>query len=140
MISKVPCEELLLPRGTCFGCSNTNPLGLGLRFFRQGQEVISRFRGNELLCGAPGILHGGILATLIDEVSCSTVISLHGMLVVTGELTVRYLAPCPVGEEIEVRARVVGRHERYFVVNSDVTLGSLPIARSTGRFFPATIG
>ena len=131
-------EELSFPASSCFGCSTTNPVGLRLRFFRQGDEVVSRYRAHAHLCGAPGIVHGGILATIIDEVSCAAAVFVRGTHAVTGELTVRYLAPCPVEQDIEIRARIAEEHPRYLVVEAEVLLASEPLARSTGRFFPTT--
>jgi acyl-coenzyme A thioesterase PaaI-like protein len=131
-------QELRFPDSGCFGCSRTNPRGLGLRFFRQGEEIVTRYTIASEFCGAPGVAHGGILATIIDEVSCAVVAFLRGTYVVTGELTVRYLLPCPASEEIEVRARIMDERPRYLVVESEVSRGGTLIARSTGRFFPVS--
>jgi uncharacterized protein (TIGR00369 family) len=135
MASPASDEELRFPGSQCFGCSSTNPAALGLRFFRHDQEIYTRYSAPAHFCGAPGVLHGGILATIVDEVSCAVVAFLKGTHVVTGELSVRYLKPCPTGEEFEVRARIVDERPRYFVVDSEVSQGDTLLARSTGRFF-----
>jgi uncharacterized protein (TIGR00369 family) len=129
-------EEFRFPGSECFGCSSTNPVALGLRFFRRGDVIYTRYSAPEHFCGAPGILHGGIVATLIDEVSCAVVVFLRGTHVVTGELSVRYLKPCPTGEELEIRARIVEERPRYLVVDGEVSRDGALLARSTGRFFP----
>lgn len=129
-------EELHFPGSVCFGCSSTNPLALGMRFFRDGDEVVSVYRADQHLCGAPGIVHGGIIATLIDEVSCAVSVFVHATYVVTGELTVRYVKPCPVERDIEIRARIAEVRPKYLVVECSVSMDGEPLARSTGRFFP----
>jgi uncharacterized protein (TIGR00369 family) len=86
--------------------------------------------------GAPGIAHGGILATVIDEVSCAAAAFLHGTHVVTGELSVRYLRPCPVEVPLVVTARIASEHSRYVVIDAEARQADTLVARSTGRFFP----
>ena len=47
----------------CFGCSRRNPDGLQLRFARTEQEVVGEYTVPDRFHGAPGIAHGGIMAT-----------------------------------------------------------------------------
>jgi uncharacterized protein (TIGR00369 family) len=131
-----PEEEVRFPDGACFGCSRTNPVGLGLRFWRRGDEVLTRHVVAETYAGSPGVVHGGIVATIIDEVCCALIVFVRHHYVVTGEMTVRYERPCPTGVELEVVARIVEKRPRYYVVESDVLQGGERLARSTGRFFP----
>ena len=56
--------EVTFPNdGGCFGCSPTHPSGLNLRFRRRGVRVLSRYTIADRFHGAPGIAHGGIVAT-----------------------------------------------------------------------------
>ncbi|HWP64511.1 MAG TPA: PaaI family thioesterase [Candidatus Limnocylindria bacterium] len=122
--------------GGCFGCSPTNPRGLALRFRRVGDEMHARYTVPDAFHGAPGVVHGGIVATLLDEVSCALVALVLDRRVVTGELSVRYERPVPVGEPLDLVARVASRsHPRYVVVDGEVRLGGLRLAGSTGKFF-----
>jgi acyl-coenzyme A thioesterase PaaI-like protein len=84
------------------------------------------------------IAHGGIVATLLDEVSCAAVFFLHDRFVVTGELTVRYERPCPVETPLDVRGRVTNGHPRYAVVEAEIRQGDVVLARSSGKFFYQT--
>ena len=128
--------ELTFPNdGGCFGCSASNPIGLRLRFRRDGDVVSTRHTIADHFHGAPGIAHGGIVATLLDEASCAAVFFVHDRFVVTGELTVRYLKPCPVGKPLVFSARATGAHPRYAVVEGEVRDGDVLLARSTGKFF-----
>lgn len=135
-------EDLSFPFGDggCFGCSKDNPDGLHLRFRRVGEEIRAPYRIADRFHGAPGLAHGGILATILDEFSCAAAVFLKGTRVVTGELTVRYLAPCPVEQDLVVVARVLDdSHARYFEVESEVAFQDSVVARSRGRFFRAPV-
>ena len=132
-------QELVFPFGDggCFGCSKSNPAGLQLRFFREGDEVRSPLSVPDRFHGAPGIAHGGIVATILDEFSCAAAVFLEGKRVVTGELTVRYEAPVHVETELEASARVLDRsHPKYLVIEAEIREGGRRLARSSGRFFP----
>jgi uncharacterized protein (TIGR00369 family) len=140
-------DELVFPFGDggCFGCSKSNPAGLQLRFFRapSGDEVRGSVLVPDRFHGAPGVVHGGIVATILDEFSCAAAVHLGGSRVVTGELTVRYQAPCPVGTGLEARARVRdASHARYLVIEAEIGKDGKTLVRSTGKFFrmPAEAG
>lgn len=133
--------ELIFPFGDggCFGCSPSNPAGLHLHFYRGGEddeEIVSTYTVPERFHGAPGIAHGGIVATILDEFSCAAAVFLAGSRVVTGELTVRYQRPCPVEVELDVKARVrdLG-HARYLVIEAWIERDGQRLAGSTGKFF-----
>jgi acyl-coenzyme A thioesterase PaaI-like protein len=131
-------EELVFPfaDGGCFGCSRSNADGLHLRFFHSGDEVSATYSIPDRFHGAPGIAHGGIVATILDEFSCAAAVFLGGARVVTGELNVRYERPCPVEREISVRARITASdHPRYLVVEAEIDLAGERLVRSTGKFF-----
>lgn len=129
--------ELVFPNdGGCFGCSASNPAGLSLRFHRRGDGVGARTTVADRFHGAPGIAHGGIVATLLDEVSCAAVFFTRARHVVTGELAVRYLRPCPVARSLDLVARITGEHPRYLVVEAEMRDGGVLLARSSGKFFP----
>ena len=130
-------ERLLFPIDAgCFGCSPTSEAGLNLSFFRNGDEIHSLYSIPDRFHGAPGVAHGGIVATLIDEVSCATVFFSTDTGVVTGELTVRYLKPCPVERELLTRGKITDRsHDKYAIVECELTDGDELLARSSGKFF-----
>jgi acyl-coenzyme A thioesterase PaaI-like protein len=56
--------------------------------------------------GAPGIVHGGIVAAVLDE-ACGQVARLAASPAVTSRLEIRYLAPVPVDQELKVGAEIV---------------------------------
>ena len=124
------------PDGGCFGCSATNPAGLALTFRRRGDTIGAAYAIPDRFHGAPGIAHGGIVATLLDEVSCAAVAFVAERFVVTGELNIRYHRGCPVETPLDLTARIVNdAHPRYAVVEAEVRDGETVVARSTGKFF-----
>lgn len=133
-----PPVEITFPFGDggCFGCSKSNPDGLQLRFYRDGDEVTAGYSVPDRFHGAPGIAHGGIVATILDEFSCAAAVSLADTRVVTGELQVRYERPCPVERELTVRARILSaEHARYLVIEAEIAMDGQRLVRSTGKFF-----
>jgi len=128
--------DLLFPAdGGCFGCSESNADGLRMRFRRRGEMVFTEFAVPDRFHGAPGIAHGGIVATMLDEVSCACAVFVRDERVVTGELSIRYQQPCPVDAPIRLEARIADEHPRYFVIAAQVTREGVVLALSTGKFF-----
>ena len=129
--------EVTFPNGGgCFGCSPTHPSGLNLRFRRRGECVLSHCTIADRFHGPPGIAHGGIAATILDEISCAAVNLITDRFVTTGELTVRYERPCPVEKPLDVVAAIIDRtHSRYWVVEAELHRAGERVARSTGKFF-----
>jgi acyl-coenzyme A thioesterase PaaI-like protein len=129
--------ELGFPEdGGCFGCSPSNAAGMQLRFRREGDRVCARYRIPDRFHGAPGIAHGGIVAAVLDEISCAAAVFVGDRFVVTGELAVRYERPVPVETSLDVDAEIVGRtHPKYAEISARVRQGETVLARSSGKFF-----
>ena len=96
-----------LPDFCCFACCPTNEIGLKLKFFfdEETGEAFSRFTPEERLSGFPGVLHGGIQTTLLDELAFWAVFEAHRVMVVTAEISVRFLESVPTETPLEIRAR-----------------------------------
>ena len=62
-----------LEANQCFGCSRSNPIGLKLDFFEEGDEVLCYWSPRSELQGYLNVLHGGIQTTLLDEIASWTV-------------------------------------------------------------------
>lgn len=126
--------------GGCFGCSPRNGDGLQLEFARTESEVVGTTLVSDRFHGAPGVAHGGIVATILDEYSCAAAVFLRGKRVVTGELTVRYERSCPVEKPLAIRSWVADdTHPRYLIVEAQISAGGEVLVRSTGKFFPREI-
>lgn len=104
----------------CFGCSPTHPVGLHLRFERAGDEVITRYTPPERFQGPPGILHGGLVTTLADELAAWTIVALKGRMGFTASLDARLKRPIRIGREVVGVGTIVQDGRR--VVRVGVTL------------------
>ena len=103
-----------LPRyPPCFVCGRSNPLGLDVTFHRDGLTVLAEVTGRHEHTGYPEVIHGGIIAALLDEAMGWAVTLANGLMVETWELTVRYRRRLPPGKRIRVVARLSEDRRRY---------------------------
>ena len=93
----------------CFGCGPNNPHGLKLRFFREGESVMTTFTPTRGLDGPPGIFHGGLQATLCDEVAGWGLVGLMGRMGFTTSMNVRYMRPVRLNIPVEARAKIASQ-------------------------------
>lgn len=91
----------------CFGCGQANATGLRLEFFlaRDG-SVVSLPTVPDAFEGPRGFLHGGIVATLLDE-AMSKSVRVKGFTAMTRHLEVEYLRPVPSGASLRIEGRTV---------------------------------
>ena len=118
----------------CFVCSSLNPMGLALHFVTEEDESVSAtFLGHPTLEGYPGLLHGGIVATLLDGAMAHCLFA-HGIKALTAELQVRYHAPIATSEELTVRAwHEVSRRGLHRTRAEAIQAGRV-CARAQGKF------
>jgi len=95
------------PDQRCFGCGPHNDVGMGLRFERDGDEVVTTFHGKPGWEGPPGILHGGLQATLADEIGAWTLVGLRERFGFTTSAQLKWLRPARLDAPIEARGRIV---------------------------------
>ncbi len=98
--------------GNCFGCSRKNPHGLNLRFWLMEKGCYTRCVIPDHLCGIDGVVHGGILTLVLEEVAQWTIISHFAKFGMTREVSVRYLKPVPINKEIIVEAEIIDQKEK----------------------------
>jgi hypothetical protein len=96
---------------------SANPLSMGLRVRRDGDEAVGAVVLDKGWQGAPGRGHGGVVAACVDE-TIGGLLPIIGTFAFTGELTLRYLAPCPLGVPLEFRARLDGRDDRKLFISA----------------------
>lgn len=89
----------------CFVSGIWNPMGIGTEVRREGDEAVATVTLGAAFEGAPGRSHGGIVAAIFDDV-LGYLLRFLQQPAFTGELTIRYLAPTPIHEPLEFRARV----------------------------------
>lgn len=94
-----------LPDNACFVCGPANDAGLHLEFTQNGENYETTFTPPRIYQGYAGILHGGIMATVLDEVMARFAWVMAGP-AATAKMTVRYRNPAPVGVPITFRSWV----------------------------------
>jgi uncharacterized protein (TIGR00369 family) len=100
------------PLNRCFGCGPLNSAGLHLEFLvATDRSVVSLPAVGENYTGLPGYLHGGIIATLLDE-AMSKSLRVLGKRAMTRNMEVDYLRPVPSGVPIRIEGRVVRSEQR----------------------------
>lgn len=92
----------------CFGCSSENPRGLGLVFRRTEDRVEAETALGETFAGYDGLVHGGIVTTLLDEAMGWAILELAGRFAVTRSLQVDFRRPAFVGKALRVEAHLAG--------------------------------
>lgn len=105
----------------CFACGPENPHGLRLHDFHQeGDEYVVTFVPQRHHQGWQGITHGGIVATLLDEVMTRMIYD-QGRAAVTAEIRVRYHRALPTGEPVQARAREIETRGRLVRTRSQLS-------------------
>jgi uncharacterized protein (TIGR00369 family) len=150
-LSRIPDDALHLPasmddamispeavkRGTnCFGCGPTNPQGLHLRFSIDpvALTVTAPVQLTRLHEGPPGYIHGGIIATLLDEAMSKLNRPLE-VLAVTRNMQVDYLKPSPLNQPLTLTGRHLSREGRKLHHQAELTNAEGEVlARATGLF------
>ena len=105
----------------CFACGTQNPLSLKLTFEEQDGAYITHFTGQPQHQGYDGIMHGGIVSTLLDEIMARYLYA-KGMNAVTARLEVRYLKPTPIGVPLLIKGRIVRHRGRVYETEGTVEL------------------
>lgn len=95
-----------------------NPLSIGLRIRRDGDQALGTVTLRHGFEGAPNRSHGGIVAACVDE-TIGGVLPIIGSMAFTGELTLRYEAPCPLGVPLEFRAWLDRREGRKLYIRCE---------------------
>ena len=99
------------PRHLCYGCGSRNPEGLHIHFEVEGRRVTGRFTARGTHVGYPGVAHGGIAASVLDE-AMGWAMYAAGAWAMTARMEVKYRKPLPLEREVTVTAEVVRERGR----------------------------
>jgi len=118
----------------CFACGENNPQGLKLKFRQEGDKICTTFVPAETYQGYPGVLHGGITSTILDDIMsrCVNTLGLTGM---TARLEVRFRQSIPIKKPLYVEAWVTKRKGPLVETEARVYLEDGQVAaEATARF------
>ncbi len=119
----------------CFACGQSNPHGLRLKDFEfDGTYYSVKWHPSQYYQGWAGIVHGGIIATLLDEVM-TRLLWEQGNQVATAELCIRYHEAVSLDDELTARARLVSRKRRFFETEAEVLLADGRVVASAHAKF-----
>jgi uncharacterized protein (TIGR00369 family) len=118
----------------CFGCAPDHPIGFHLKFTREGDEVVTRMTPGDGYQGPPGIMHGGLVSTLADEVGAWACIAMAGKFGFTVSFSARFLRGVRIGKELQARGRIVKLGSRFIDVEVKVTQEAQPCFSGEFRF------
>jgi uncharacterized protein (TIGR00369 family) len=108
----------------CFVCGLENSFGLQIHFYDNGKdEVVATYCVPEQYQGYPGIVHGGISATILDELVGRAVMAEdQNEFMVSAKLSIRYRKPIPTGEPLSLMGKVLRRRGRIATAKSEIRL------------------
>jgi acyl-coenzyme A thioesterase PaaI-like protein len=115
-----------------------HPFGMGARYLREGDEAVGYVTLGTCFEGPPGRAHGGVICAVFDEVMGSVFRATGTASAFTGELTVRFLQPAPLGTELEFRARQVDTEGRKRFLEGEARSPEGPFAKASAIFIEMT--
>lgn len=121
--------------GYCFVCGKLNPVGLKVEFTRTDNGVTAEFVAGKNLQGYKDVVHGGIIATLLDEASVKALL-LREIKAVTAEITLRFKNPLFIKEHAIINAKINHERGKLYEVRSEMKkVNGDVIAESTAKLF-----
>lgn len=125
---------------SCFVCGESNPVGLKLLFHTDGRIVQTRFTPRAEHIGFKGVVHGGLISTLLDEIMVWACAVQTKRFAFCAELNVRFLNPAHPNEEVVATGELVtNRRNRLFEARAELKnpKGEI-LATATGKYMPIT--
>lgn len=108
----------------CFACGLRNPVGLQLRFVDDGvDEVRAEYTAPAHFQGYPGVVHGGVVTALLDEVAGRTpMVADPNHFMMTVKLEVKFRQPVPIETPLTINGRMLKRRGRLATARSELRL------------------
>jgi acyl-coenzyme A thioesterase PaaI-like protein len=113
-------RHLFGPGQPCFGCSPEHPIGFRLEFARAGDTVTTTFVPGDNLQGPPGVMHGGLVMTLADELAVWTVLGLKERMTFTAAVEGRFARPVRIGKPVLGTGRIAKDGSRVLEVDVEL--------------------
>ena len=123
-----------LSHPSCFVCGSTNDGGLALAFYAgQDDTVEATFSCQPVFAGYPGMVHGGIICTLLDGAMTNCLFA-HGLVAVTVDMNVRFRHPVAVSRPASVRAWLDSGGSLLHCLGAEIKQDGKVVAAATARF------
>ena len=123
---------------SCFVCGSQNPHGLKMRFHLEGEIVTARFRPAQEHIGFQNVVHGGIAATILDEIMVWACAAGTKHFAYCAELNIRYRHALEPGAEYTVQARLLeNKRNKFFVAAGEIySCAGDKMTVGTGKYMP----
>jgi uncharacterized protein (TIGR00369 family) len=119
----------------CFVCGKNNGIGLHLTFRLEEDVTYSEFVPQPDHQGYDGIVHGGILAALLDD-AMANCLWLRGVSAVTAKMALRYREPVQVGTRLFIYGRLLHEREKMATAEGWITTPTgTRLVEASGTFF-----
>ncbi len=121
----------------CFVCGDKNSCGLKAKFYVQEDgSVATEYKVEKEFVGYADVLHGGVLATLLDEVMIKAILK-DDILAVTASMDVKFKRPVYVDQTIKLRGKVIGSRGRVFKTEGVAEVEGKTVGTATGTYVKA---
>lgn len=119
---KNPWIDLTDKGYNCFACAPSNPCGLKMEFYEDGDDIVSLWTPGDNYQGWLDTLHGGIQATLMDEIGGWIIARKFQTSGMTTNLNIKYKKPIPTGKNvtIEIRGRVKEVKRMFVFIEAEI--------------------
>lgn len=133
-------DKNFLPRSEeCFVCGSKNPHGLKIEFFEHGNEVRGEFTPQTEKSGFRGIVHGGVITAVLDEVMGWAPAFAKKRMCMAAEITIRFVKPVPVGTELIATGKFSQDRKRLWLAEGILTDKNNTIySKASGKYVPLT--
>jgi uncharacterized protein (TIGR00369 family) len=127
-------EGMSWPHPHCFVCGPENKKGLGLDFVLRDDGGVEA----EITCGReyegyPGMVHGGIISSLLDGAMTNCMFA-HGHTAVTAELKIRFRNPVATDQPVKVRAWIDQASDHLHLLKAELIQDGQIKSLGTGKF------
>ena len=118
----------------CFACGSNNGVGLRLNFHKQEDGSVSGdFFADPKFEGYSGIIHGGIIATLLDSVMTHCLL-MEGIPALTGRLSIKYSTPIRTGTVVKLEAKIVDQFHEMFILEGRALVDGKKVASAEAKY------
>ena len=121
--------------GYCFACGEKNPFGLHLTFEMVEDKLVAKKIVPREFQGYEGIVHGGIVTTMLDEAMSKFIQEKFHEQALTGRLEIRYKFPTPTNQELKISAWQESQRRNIIAMKSTIQTADEKItAEATAKF------
>lgn len=121
---------------SCMVCGHLNSLGIKSHACTE-ESVSAHFEPDCTCQGYMGIMHGGMISTLLDAAMTHCLFQ-QGVEAVTASLDIRFIEPVPCNDSLRIDARLISQRHHIYYLDAELSVAGRALARASARFIPRT--